>query len=99
MLGLLATNLVTLNHGQVTKTIPELAPNSPNFHTKPTGGHLSLDIFNVHQPPLQRGLMGPETRWVFSGTRLELRTRQPRVLYLDHWLPLRYVEAQTNSRW
>ncbi|GFV57609.1 transposable element Tc3 transposase [Trichonephila clavipes] len=34
--GLLATNHVILNHGQVTWTTPELAPSSPNFHTTPT---------------------------------------------------------------
>ncbi|GFY20019.1 hypothetical protein TNCV_2147121 [Trichonephila clavipes] len=31
--GLLVTDLVILNHGQVTRTIPELAPLSPNYHT------------------------------------------------------------------
>ncbi|GFU87012.1 hypothetical protein TNCV_4840581 [Trichonephila clavipes] len=25
---------------------------SSDFHTPPTGGHLSVDIFNVHRPPL-----------------------------------------------
>ncbi|GFX93129.1 mariner Mos1 transposase [Trichonephila clavipes] len=35
--GLLTTNLVILNHGQVTWMTPELAPLSPNYHTKPTG--------------------------------------------------------------
>ncbi|GFV93408.1 hypothetical protein TNCV_1987241 [Trichonephila clavipes] len=39
--GHLATDLVILNHGQVTKTTPELAPHSPNYHTTPTGGRLS----------------------------------------------------------
>ncbi|GFX23723.1 transposable element Tcb2 transposase [Trichonephila clavipes] len=34
--GLLATNHVILNHGQVTWTTPELAPPSPNYHTTPT---------------------------------------------------------------
>ncbi|GFV77003.1 hypothetical protein TNCV_690731 [Trichonephila clavipes] len=37
--GLLATDHVILNHGQVTRTTPELAPPSPNYHTTPTGGH------------------------------------------------------------
>ncbi|GFW44600.1 hypothetical protein TNCV_4481461 [Trichonephila clavipes] len=50
--SLLATNLAILNHGQVTKTKPELVHPSPNFHSTPTVGHLSLDIFNVHRTPL-----------------------------------------------
>ncbi|GFU91501.1 hypothetical protein TNCV_2542691 [Trichonephila clavipes] len=53
--GLLATDLVILNHGQVTKTTPKLAPSSPNFRTIPTGGRLSIDRFNVHQPLLHGG--------------------------------------------
>ncbi|GFY02859.1 hypothetical protein TNCV_3507391 [Trichonephila clavipes] len=39
--GLLATDHVILNHGQVTWTTPELAPPSPNYHTIPTGGRFS----------------------------------------------------------
>ncbi|GFX50450.1 hypothetical protein TNCV_770221 [Trichonephila clavipes] len=39
--GLLATDYVILNHGQVTWTTPELAPPSPNYHTTPTGGRFS----------------------------------------------------------
>ncbi|GFU13823.1 hypothetical protein TNCV_940151 [Trichonephila clavipes] len=35
--GLLATELVILNHGQVTRTTPELAHPSPNFNTIPMG--------------------------------------------------------------
>ncbi|GFX26368.1 uncharacterized protein TNCV_949661 [Trichonephila clavipes] len=35
--GLLATDHVILNHGQVTWTTPELALPSPNYHTTPTG--------------------------------------------------------------
>ncbi|GFX84905.1 DUF5641 domain-containing protein [Trichonephila clavipes] len=35
--GLLETELVILNHDQVTRTTPELA----NYHTTPTGGRLS----------------------------------------------------------
>ncbi|GFT53494.1 hypothetical protein TNCV_3324771 [Trichonephila clavipes] len=35
--GLLATDHVILNHGQVTWTTPELAPPSPNYHTTPAG--------------------------------------------------------------
>ncbi|GFX57286.1 hypothetical protein TNCV_2965651 [Trichonephila clavipes] len=58
---------LSLNHGQVTRMTPEMAPPSPNFHATPTGGHLSVDVFNRHQPPLKRR--------VFSGNRLELVTR------------------------
>ncbi|GFY23592.1 uncharacterized protein TNCV_1038911 [Trichonephila clavipes] len=39
--GLLATDHVILNHGQVTWTTPELATPSPNYHTTPTGGRFS----------------------------------------------------------
>ncbi|GFW30178.1 hypothetical protein TNCV_1054891 [Trichonephila clavipes] len=39
--GLLATDQVILNYGQVTWTTPELAPPSPNYHTTPTGGRFS----------------------------------------------------------
>ncbi|GFX18610.1 RNase H domain-containing protein [Trichonephila clavipes] len=39
--GLLATDNVILNHGQVTWTTPELAPPSHNYHTTPTGGRFS----------------------------------------------------------
>ncbi|GFX85606.1 hypothetical protein TNCV_3717761 [Trichonephila clavipes] len=61
---------------QVTWTTPELAtpPPSPNFHTTPTGGRLSIERCNVHGPPTWRE---------FIGTRLELMTHRPRVRYLD----------------
>ncbi|GFX79450.1 hypothetical protein TNCV_1715991 [Trichonephila clavipes] len=41
---LLTTDLVILNHGQMTRTTHEMAP--PNFLATLTGGRLSLDIFN-----------------------------------------------------
>ncbi|GFV94978.1 uncharacterized protein TNCV_1029761 [Trichonephila clavipes] len=68
--GLLATDHVILNHGQVTWTTPELAPPSPNYHTTPHQREdvSALDRFNVHRCP---------TRWVFSGTELELVTCLP----------------------
>ncbi|GBN46187.1 hypothetical protein AVEN_28543-1 [Araneus ventricosus] len=34
-------DLVILNHGQMTKTTPELAHPSPNFHATPTAGRLA----------------------------------------------------------
>ncbi|GFW74613.1 hypothetical protein TNCV_961881 [Trichonephila clavipes] len=43
--GLLATDHVILNHGQVTWTTPELAPPSPNDRTTPTGERFSSQQF------------------------------------------------------
>ncbi|GFU87477.1 transposable element Tcb1 transposase [Trichonephila clavipes] len=73
--GLLATDHVILNHGQVTWTTPELAP--PLLTTTPHQQEdvSALDRFNVHRCP---------TRQVFSGTGLELVTRQATVRYLYH---------------
>ncbi|GFS68439.1 uncharacterized protein TNCV_4583801 [Trichonephila clavipes] len=72
--GLLATDYVILNHGQVTWTTPELAP--PVTTTTPHQRDVSaLDRFNVHRCP---------TRRVFSGTGLELVTRQTTIRYLCH---------------
>ncbi|GFX98699.1 transposable element Tcb2 transposase [Trichonephila clavipes] len=51
---LLATNLVILNHGQVTRTTPGLASPSPNFHTNGRTFE-SLDKFYVQLPPLHGG--------------------------------------------
>ncbi|GFU58488.1 hypothetical protein TNCV_697491 [Trichonephila clavipes] len=42
--GLLATDHVILNHGQVTWTTPELAPPSPNYHTNGRTFQLSTDL-------------------------------------------------------
>ncbi|GFY06033.1 hypothetical protein TNCV_3863371 [Trichonephila clavipes] len=67
-------DLAILNHGHVTSTAPEMASPSPYFHITSTGGRLNLDRFNVHRSPIRR---------VFSGTRLEIMTRHPRVRYLD----------------
>ncbi|GFV89514.1 hypothetical protein TNCV_4153291 [Trichonephila clavipes] len=39
--GAFGNDLVILNHGQVTRTTPELAPSSPNYHTTSTGGRFS----------------------------------------------------------
>ncbi|GFX04764.1 uncharacterized protein TNCV_2247471 [Trichonephila clavipes] len=72
---LLAMDHVILNHGQVTWTTPELAP--PLLTTTPhqLEDVSALDRFNVHRYP---------TRRVFSGTGLELVTRQATVRYLYH---------------
>ncbi|GFU98039.1 zinc finger protein 227 [Trichonephila clavipes] len=53
--GFLSTDLVLLNHGQVKRMPSEMAPLSPNFHTTPMGGRLSLDRFNRHRSPLHGG--------------------------------------------
>ncbi|GFW40791.1 hypothetical protein TNCV_4368391 [Trichonephila clavipes] len=47
-LGLLETDLVILNHGQVMKATPELARPYSNFHTTPAVGRRNFDRFNVH---------------------------------------------------
>ncbi|GFX51550.1 uncharacterized protein TNCV_5012541 [Trichonephila clavipes] len=61
--GLLATDHVILNHGQVTWTTPELAPPLLTTTAHQREDVSALDRFNVHRCP---------TRWVFSGTGLEL---------------------------
>ncbi|GFT46528.1 uncharacterized protein TNCV_3183951 [Trichonephila clavipes] len=73
--GLLTTDHVILNHGQVTWTTPELAP--PLLTTTPHQREdvSALDRFNVHRCP---------TRRVFSGTGLEPVTKQATVRYLYH---------------
>ncbi|GFT12601.1 uncharacterized protein TNCV_5093871 [Trichonephila clavipes] len=73
--GLLATDHVILNHGQVTWTTPELAP--PLLTTTPHQREdiSALDRFNVHRCP---------TRRVFSGTGIEPVTKQATVRYLYH---------------
>ncbi|GFW29042.1 hypothetical protein TNCV_2356001 [Trichonephila clavipes] len=54
-------NLIILYHGQVTRTIPELASISPSSLAIPTGGHLSqrTDLTYIISP----------TRQVFRGTK------------------------------
>ncbi|GFY22766.1 uncharacterized protein TNCV_2180271 [Trichonephila clavipes] len=73
--GLLATDHVILNHGQVTWTTPELAP--PLLTTTPHQREdvSALDRFSGHRCP---------TRRVFSGTGLEPVTKQATVRYLYH---------------
>ncbi|GFT60590.1 hypothetical protein TNCV_1966701 [Trichonephila clavipes] len=64
-----AKDLVILIHDQVPRTTPQLEPTSPNTPTTLTRGRLCID---------------PSAWRVFSGTRLELVTCQPRVHTLDH---------------
>ncbi|GFW48388.1 uncharacterized protein TNCV_1109511 [Trichonephila clavipes] len=84
--GLLATDHVILNHGQVTWTTPELAPPllTPTPHQREDVS--ALDRFNVHRCP---------TRRVFNGIGLELVARQATVRYLYHsaTAAVRYVEG------
>ncbi|GFX20129.1 uncharacterized protein TNCV_1436891 [Trichonephila clavipes] len=64
-----------MNQGQETWTTPDLVP--PFLSTTPHQREdvSALDRFNVHRCP---------TRWVFSGTGLELVTRQATIRYLYH---------------
>ncbi|GFU58772.1 retrovirus-related Pol polyprotein from transposon 17.6 [Trichonephila clavipes] len=73
--GLLATDHVILNHGQVTWTTTELAPSLLTTIPHQREDVSALDRFNVHRCP---------TRRVFSGTGLELVTRQATIRYLNH---------------
>ncbi|GBN63813.1 hypothetical protein AVEN_190365-1 [Araneus ventricosus] len=57
--GYFGTDLVILNLGQMTRTTPELAPPSPNFHATPTGGRLTT-TFDLT-------CNRPHTRRIFSG--------------------------------
>ncbi|GFU26141.1 uncharacterized protein TNCV_5105881 [Trichonephila clavipes] len=74
--GLLATDHIILNHGQVMWTTPELAP--PLLATTPHQREnvSALDRFNVHCCP---------TRRVFSGTGLELVTRSKTQNSCSEW--------------
>ncbi|GFT49227.1 uncharacterized protein TNCV_4582401 [Trichonephila clavipes] len=76
--GLLATDHVILNHGQVTWTTPELAP--PLLTTTPHQREdvSALDRFNVHRCA---------TRRVLSGTGIELMTCLPWLDTLTTGLP------------
>ncbi|GFT13894.1 hypothetical protein TNCV_2615491 [Trichonephila clavipes] len=44
---LLETDLVILNHSKVTKTTPELAQSSPNYHIIPTEGYFEIRFENA----------------------------------------------------
>ncbi|GFS64462.1 uncharacterized protein TNCV_3956161 [Trichonephila clavipes] len=87
--GLLATDHVILNHGQVTWTTPELAP--PLLTTTPHQREdvSALDRFNVHRCP---------TRRVFSGTGIELVTRQATIRYLYHSATAARYWARTRDK-
>ncbi|GFY04991.1 uncharacterized protein TNCV_561231 [Trichonephila clavipes] len=82
--GLLATDHVILNHGQVTWTTPELAP--PLLTTTPHQREdiSALDRFNVLRCP---------TRRVFGGTGLELVTREQQL----HSREIRNPSVQMTS--
>ncbi|GFX68746.1 transposable element Tcb2 transposase [Trichonephila clavipes] len=88
--GLLATDHVILNHGQVTWTTPELAP--PLLTTTPHQREdvSALNRFNVHRCP---------TRRVFSGTGLEPVTKQATVRYLYHSATAAPVDDWKHVAW
>ncbi|GFX46723.1 uncharacterized protein TNCV_4038711 [Trichonephila clavipes] len=73
--GLLATDHVILNHGQVTWTTPELAPPLLTTTSHQREDVSALDRFNEYRCP---------TRRVFSGTGFELVTRPATIRYHDH---------------
>ncbi|GFW78723.1 uncharacterized protein TNCV_4261461 [Trichonephila clavipes] len=86
--GLLATDHVISNQGQVTWTTPELAP--PLLTTTPHQREdvSALDRFNVHRCPTWR---------VFSGTGLELMTCRPWSDTLTTGLPQPHpIEEEKN---
>ncbi|GFX63232.1 uncharacterized protein TNCV_3895571 [Trichonephila clavipes] len=64
---------------------PELVPPFLTTTSPQWQGVSALNIFNVHHSP---------TRWVFSGTGLELVTRPATIRYLDH-----SATAVTKCRW
>ncbi|GFT24560.1 hypothetical protein TNCV_3253591 [Trichonephila clavipes] len=64
---LLGTDNVILNHGQVTRTIPELAPPSLNYDTTPTEGRFSSRQIERASLPYTAG----------TGTGLQLMTNLP----------------------
>ncbi|GFS76387.1 uncharacterized protein TNCV_1620291 [Trichonephila clavipes] len=76
--GLLATDLVIMNNGQVTRMAPELPPPLLTSTPHQREDVLALDRFNVHRSFTWR---------VFSGTRVELRTRQHESITLTTRLP------------
>ncbi|GFW15334.1 uncharacterized protein TNCV_3740381 [Trichonephila clavipes] len=73
--GLLAMDHVILKHGQVTWTTPELAPSLLTTTPHQREDVSALERFSVHRCP---------TRRVFSGTGLELVTRQATIRYPYH---------------
>ncbi|GFV44810.1 hypothetical protein TNCV_563601 [Trichonephila clavipes] len=70
--------LCNLNHGQVMRMTPELVPPLLTTTSHQRKNFCALDRFNRHHSP---------TRWVFTGTGLELVTCQPRSDTLTTMLP------------
>ncbi|GFV75662.1 uncharacterized protein TNCV_2241111 [Trichonephila clavipes] len=85
--GLLATDHVILNHGQVTWTTPELAPPLLTTTSHQREDVSALDRFNVHRCP---------TRRVFSGTGIELMTCLPWLDTLTTGLPQPHASMEDN---
>ncbi|GFW66038.1 hypothetical protein TNCV_588641 [Trichonephila clavipes] len=82
---LMATDFVILNYDQMTRTTPELASPSPNYHTIGRTFEHSSDLTFIAHP----------TRRIFSSTRPELMTRRPRSDALTTRLP-RELGATTD---
>ncbi|GFV04153.1 hypothetical protein TNCV_917741 [Trichonephila clavipes] len=70
-------DIVAFNHALVTKMIPKLTPPSPNFQTTLTKGRFSLNIFNLHWPPLHDSDL---VEWLRQQTKLpHLSEANPQV--------------------
>ncbi|GFX92475.1 hypothetical protein TNCV_1707511 [Trichonephila clavipes] len=76
----LEMELVKLNHGQVTRMIPELTSPSPNDHTNRE--RLNLERYNVHRAPLRSEsstLLGSKSRYASEEfVTFTIRLMQPR---------------------
>ncbi|GFY03585.1 uncharacterized protein TNCV_3092111 [Trichonephila clavipes] len=88
--GLLATDLVILNHGQVTRMTPEVAP-----HLLTTTPHQRKDVRALDKFVVHRCL----TRRVFSGTKLEFVTSHPQADTLTIRLPWPRLTAKQTMVW
>ncbi|GFW46210.1 uncharacterized protein TNCV_4210891 [Trichonephila clavipes] len=87
--GLLVTDHVILNHGQVTWTTPELAPPLLTTTQHQREDVSALDRFNVHRCP---------TRWFFGGTGIELMTCLPWLDTLTTGLPQPHLVEKVTTR-
>ncbi|GFX38216.1 uncharacterized protein TNCV_3838151 [Trichonephila clavipes] len=95
--GLLATDHVILNHGQVTWTIPELAAPSPLLITTPHQQEdvLALDRFSVHRCPTRPRITENGDRFnscqvIYSQFGLAIHQK-------DHQARRRFVEWAQNE--
>ncbi|GBM78127.1 hypothetical protein AVEN_17051-1 [Araneus ventricosus] len=68
--GYFGMDLVILNHGQMMRTAPELAPPSPNFHATATGERLESTSDLVCKGPIHGG-SSVELGFELSGPKVE----------------------------